>query len=212
MKKRLIVLFFLLVPIASALFYSCICPPCPRQQFRVFTHKSLSLINLDNSGARPVESESLQLNKNAFGIRLYLEGEVISAATHRARGGSLLIQSAYAISCGCPPAFTYTANENILSIRIFTMNDFDSQHPANSDITDLFRVGRSFSTVESFVANRRDSFEGDVEFEFWQEHELTIDLLLMFPPTANNKHQFEVQVALSDGRVLKQQTIEIELI
>ena len=212
MRKRAIILFFLLVPVTSVLFHSCICPPCPRQQFRDFTHKSLSLMNLDNSGARPVESELLQLNKNAFGIRLFLEAEFSPALTHQSRGGSFLIQSAYAVSCWCLPEFVYTAKENILSITILTLNDFDSQHPANSDVTDLFRVARSFSTIENFVANRPHSFEVDIELEFWQEQELTIDLLLMFPPSANNKQQFEVQVALSDGRILKQQTTEIELL
>ena len=216
MKKRLIVLFFLLVPIASALFYSCRCPDI-EIQYRYFSHKTLFLRNLDNSGARPVESESLQLNKNAFGIRLVLEREVVYSTTtpplnRRKQANSILIQSAYALSFWCP-AFFYSAKDKVESIKIFTMNDFDNQRLANSDITDLFRVARSFSTIENFVANIQYSFDSESEsiFERWIR-ELSVDLLLMTPPTASNKHQFEIQVALSDGRVLKSQTTEIELI
>ena len=217
MKKRLIVLFFLLVPIASALFYSCRCPNIERQ-YRVFSHKTLSLRNLDNSGREAVESDALQLNKNAFGIRLVLEREVISTSTTPPSRGkqanSVFIQSAYAFSWNCLPPFTYSANDKIESMKIFSINDFDNQRPANSDITDLFRVTRSFFTIENFVANHiRYEYPADSESDFdrWIR-ELRIDLLLMTPPTANNKHQFEIQVALSDGRVLKQQTTEIELI
>ena len=212
MKKRLIVLFFLLVPIASALFYSCRCPDI-QTQYWYFSHKTLFLRNLDNRGAQPVESEALQFNKNAFGIRLVLEREVVSAALPRRQARSILIQPAYALSWECPPESIYFANDKVESIKIFTMNDFDNQRLANSDITDLFRVARSFSTVEDFVANMRYDYASDFtsRFERWVR-ELKIDILLMTPPTANNKHQFEIQVALSDGRVLKQQTTEIELI
>ena len=212
MRKRAIILFFLLVPITSVLFHSCRCPDV-ETQYRYFSHKALSLRNLDNSGRQAVESEALQLNKNAFGIRLTIEREVVSTTTTRRNRCNPFIQSAYAVSWECPPEFIYSAKDSIVSIKIFTMNDFDIQHPENSDVTGLFRVAHSFSTIENFVANINYSFESHSEsnFERWMR-ELSIDLLLMTPPTANNKQQFEVQVALSDGRILKQQTTEIELL
>jgi hypothetical protein len=166
------------------------------------------LKNLDNSGENIVESESLQLNKNAYGIRLYLEREKVVVA--RAKPvNSIFIQSAYATSCGCPPEFIYFPNDSIVSIKIFTANNFDNQHLENSDVTDYFRVAGLFSTIESYVATLYYTY--DYDFEYWGR-ELKLDLLLMTAPTANNKQQFEIQVALSDGRILKQKTIEIELL
>ena len=207
MTKRLIVLFFLLVPVASFIFYSC-CPCHIETQNGNYTHKTLFLKNLDNSGEKAVESESLQLNKNAYGIRLYLEREKI-AVSHAKQINSIFIQSAYATKCDCPPEFLYFPSDSVVSIKIFTINKFDNQHLENSDITDYFRVAHSFSTVENFVANLHYIFADD--FEYWGQ-ELKLDLLLMTAPTANNKHQFEIQVTLSDGRILKQQTPEIELL
>jgi len=168
------------------------------------------LRNLNNSGARAVESDALQFNKNAYGIRLFLTREVVDAVVARSKTrNSIFIQSAYATSIECPPRFIYNPNDTIVSIRIFTMNDFDNQHSENSDITAYFRIAHSFSTVENFVANMRYTYE--VNFENWWR-EVTIDLLLMTAPTTNGFHQFKVQIELSDGRILEQKTTEIELL
>jgi hypothetical protein len=211
MKKKLIILFFLLVPISSVIFHAC-CPCDVETQRRNYSHKALLLKNLDNSGEKAIETEALQLNKNAYGIRLYLEREKIVVARTKSIN-SFFIQSAYATSCECPPEFLYYPNDSIVSIKIFTVNNFDNQHLENSDVTDYFRVAGSYSTIESYVAKMRYTFASDYAygFEYW-EQEFKLDLLLMTAPTANNKQQFEIQVALSDGRILKQQTLEIELL
>jgi len=207
MKKKLIILFFLLVPIVNGLFQSC-CDCNVETKHENYSHKAMFLKNLDNSGENAIESESLQLNKNAYGIRLYLEREKIVIACAK-RINSIFIQSAYATSCECPPEFLYYPSDSIMSIKIFTVNHFDNQHSNNSDITDYFRVSGSYSTVENHVANMHYTYADD--FEYWGQG-LKLDLLLMTAPTANNKQQFEIQVALSDGRILKQQTTEIELL
>ena len=207
MRKKLIILFFLLVPIVSALFHSC-CNCDVETQHENYSHKAMFLKNLDNIGAKIIESESLQLNKNAYGIRLYLEREKVVVACAKPIN-SIFIQSAYATSCKCPPEFLYFPNDSIVSIKVFTVNNFDNQHLENSDITDYFRVAGSYSTIDSYVANMRYTYADDFEY---RGRELKLDLLLMTAPTANNKQRFEVQVALSDGRILKQETLEIELL
>ena len=207
MKKKLIILFFLLVPIASVLFHAC-CPCDVETQHEKYSHKAMFLKNLDNSGEKAIESEALQLNKNAYGIRLNLVREKVVIARAK-QINSFIIQSAYATSCECPPEFLYFPSDSIVSIKIFTVNNFDNQHSENTDISGYFRVAGSYSTVESYVTNMRNNYADD--FDYWGR-ELKLDLLLMTAPTANNKHQFEVQVALSDGRILKQQTPEIELL
>jgi hypothetical protein len=198
------------VPVASVLFHAC-CPCDVETKHENYSHKAIFLKNLDNSGEKAIESESLQLNKNAYGIRLYLEREKVVVAQAKPIN-SIFIQSAYATSCECPPEFLYFPSDSIVSIKIFTVNNFDNQHLENSDVTDCFRVGVS-STIESYVAKMRYTYAIDYAYgvEYWVQ-ELKLDLLLMTAPTANNKQQFEIQVALSDGRILKQQTLEIELL
>ena len=65
-------MFLLLTPIVD-LFYSCC--NCPDTTKYKYSHKALFLKNLDNSSKQAVETEALQLNKNAYGIRLHLTRE-----------------------------------------------------------------------------------------------------------------------------------------
>jgi hypothetical protein len=196
------------MPIAGVVFHSC-CGCNEETQHENYSHQTIFLKNLDNSGKEAIESEALQLNKNAYGIRLYLEREKVVIAYEKKQINSIFIQSAYATSCECPPEFLYFANDSIVSIKIFTVNDFDNLHLENSNITDYFKVAGSFSSIENYVKNLYYTYAED--FEYWGR-ELKLDLLLMTAPTANNKQQFEVQVTLSDGRILKQKTLEIELL
>ena len=205
MSKKWIILIFLLVPIVNV-FYSCVCNITTK--YGSYSHKTLLLINLDNSGEHALETESLQINKNAYGIRLYLKREKNAVACTQ-QIQSIFVQSAYATSVECPPEYIYSPTDSIVSIKIFTVKNFDNQHAENSEITDYFRVDHPYSTVENYVATMQYTYEDD--FEYWGQ-ELKIDLLLMTAPAGNNKQQFEVQITLSDGRVLKQQTLEIELL
>jgi len=201
--KRLLLLILLLTPIAS-IFHSCRCPDI-EAQYITFSHSELRLRNLDNSGATAIESESLQINRNAYGIRLFLTREKDIVARAR-QINSFFIQSAYAVSFECPPEYIFTARDSVVSIKIFAVNNFDDEHFAGSEITSLFRAHPSFSTIESAVASIENTDE-----HFLRE-ELILNLLLMFPPTANSLHQFKVQVELSDGRILEQYTTEVELL
>jgi len=177
-----------------------------------YSHKALILKNLDNSGDRAIESEALQLNKNAYGIRLYLNREETIARAKQIN--TIFIQSAYAFTrAECPPEFIYTANDKIISIKVFTLNKFDNQHSENTDITNYFKVAQTYSDVKDYIASIYYSNE-KVEYQWPEppEMELKIDLMLMTAPTMDNKHQFKIQVTLSDGRILEQQTTEIQLL
>ena len=200
--KRLLLLILLLTPIAS-IFHSCRCPDI-EAQYITFSHSELRLRNLDNSGATAIASKSLQINRNAYGIRLFLTREKDIVARAR-QINSFFIQSAYAVSFECPPEYIFTARDSVVSIKIFAVNNFDDEHFAGSEITSLFRIHPSFSTIERAVASIENTDE-----HFLRE-ELILNLLLMFAPTANNLHQFKVQVELSDGRILEQYTTEVEL-
>ena len=124
---------------------------------------------------------------------------------------SFFIQSTYATSVPDCYDYIYSAIDSIESIKIFTLNNFDNQHSENSDITDCFRVARAYSSIEEYVKNINYTYECD-DFETLPWKDIMIDLLLMTAPTTTNNQQFKVQIKLSDGRILEQQTSEIELL
>ena len=68
-RTKLIILFLVLFPIID-MFNSCC--DCEVQKHEKYSHKTLIVKNLDNNGAEPIVSESTELNKNAYGIRLYV--------------------------------------------------------------------------------------------------------------------------------------------
>jgi len=197
------------VPIAGV-FHSCGCGELPVSVS--YSHKILIVKNLDNSGASAIESESLQLNKNAYGIRFYLirEKDIIARIKQT---NSIFVQSMYAFTKAPCPEYFHFPSDSIVSIKIFTINDFDDQHLTDSDVTNYFRVAGSFSTIENYVAGVRYTFDWGyiTDFEDFIA-EIKLDLLLMTPPTATNNHQFKVQVTLSDGRILEQLTTEVQLL
>ena len=208
MKKKLIILFFLLVPIANLLFYSC---DCDVEQFVNYSHKALFLKNLDNSGEYAIESESLHLNKNAYGIRLYLQIEEEGIVAPTTQTNSIFVQSANATSLEpCP--YVYQAVDSIVSIQVFTINDFDHLHTANSEITEYFKVAQTYLSVENYVTNLTHTQTLRDDGLLIHYGKIEIDLMLFTTPTINNTHQFKVQVKLSDGRVFEEQTTEIELL
>jgi hypothetical protein len=209
--KKSIILFLLLVPIAE-LFYSC--GPCDdiTTKHISYSHKTIFLKNLDNSGAQAVETDSLQLNKNVYGIRLYLTKEKNTVA-HTKPINSIFTQSAYAFHRECPPEYIFSPSDSIKSIKIFTLNTFDNQHAKNSDITSYFRIAHSYSKIEDYVKNMAFTYEYNSDFETFPEKDvMRIDLLLMTAPKTSNNQQFKIQVVLSDGRILEEQTPEIQLL
>ena len=195
------------MPIANLLFYSC---RCNIEQFINYSHKALFLKNLDNNGEKAVESESLQFNKNAYGIRLHfqIEEKVVARVPQI---NSIFVQSANATSVeSCP--YVYQAIDSIVSIHVFTINDFDNLRPANSEITAYFKVAQIYLSVEDYVANLTHTQVHRDDGWFIYDGKLEIDLMLMTSPTTNNSHQFKIRVELSDGRIFEEQTTEIELL
>ncbi len=208
MKTRLVVLFLVLIPVVDLLYSCCDCDV--ETAYFTYSHKALFIKNLDNSGKGAIASDSLELNKNAYGIRFSLEREKNGIAQNLKQANSIFVQPANAFSCLCPPDCIYLPSDSIVSINIFTLKDFDDLHSENSDITEYFRVKHSYATVEEYVANIYYTFEYDIEA--FSEMLLEFDLLLMTAPTAGSNQQFKVRVVLSDGRVLEQQTSEIKLL
>jgi hypothetical protein len=195
-----ILLLLMLIELIAA------CCNCVEPTSYYYTNCSFTLKNLDNTGAEPVVAYSDTISKNAYGIRITVS-RIENTCSTKLNGFSL-IQSAYAFDCFCPPEVQYLALDSIASLEIKTINDFDAEHPANSDISNYFSVfkGNEFTPVNEYITNLETTL-----FDL-ENSTLEFDLLLMSPPTAGTRHQFEVIIGLSDGRILTAQTGYLELI
>lgn len=143
--------------------------------------------------------------KSAYGIRIHLSREKL---VFNVVPKSVFLSSAYAYDCFCPPPRQFLPRDSITAVQVFTLSDFDGSHAANADISDYFKVYSqfSFTTIPDYL--------DEASWVIYDESglEVQLDLLLMTAPSINTKHKFSVRLFLSDGRILEQQTTEIDLI
>lgn len=181
------------------------CCDCYEPMYFNYTNCSMSVSNLDNTGSKPVVTQSNTISKEAYGIRVEINrNENICKVKPN---HSIVFQSAYAMSCDCPPELQYLPLDSITDIKLISLNDFDSEHLANADVSNYFYIsgGNQFTEISKFIEN-----DYSVLYNFTNPG-LEFDLLLMFPPTLGTEHQFTVEVELSDGRILNVQTEVLEL-
>ena len=201
MKK---VVFLLLFPLLAEVVVSCC--NCVEPVIQRYTNKTISVTNLNNSGAAPESTNADTVVKRAFGIRVLLERERLACLEKKMP--SLFMQSAYAFSCGCEPALQYLPKDSIESISIYTLNEFDNSHAAGADVSDYFKVygDYHFRTIENYVKNTSPTLFND------QDLKPQIDFLLMTAPAVSGEHRFRVQIKLSDGRILQSESSPIKLV
>jgi hypothetical protein len=197
-------LFILLVPVVVEVVIACC--DCPDPVYAAYSNKSVSVDHLDNGGDFPVSANSGPVSRRAYGVRVRIQRETV------AYGGkelSSFFQSAIAFDCYCDEGDELVAKDSLTGFRITTLGDIDAEHPANSDVSDYFKVYTSdshfFQTIDSYFdfKNTRLYERGDL---VW-----TVDLLLMTFPEHGGMYQFKIQLPLSDGRVLEGETTSIEL-
>jgi hypothetical protein len=122
-------------------------------------------------------------------------------------------QSAYAFDCACEDD-ERVAKDSLKAFRIIALKDVDVDHPANSDVSEYFKVYtndyRFFQTIDSYFG-----FQDASLYDRWTpgagDLVWTVDLLLMTIPDHGGTYQFKIQLVLSDGRVLEGETTPIEL-
>lgn len=210
MKKKVIILLVLTIPFAP-IFYSCVCDVITK--FEKYSHSTLTVQNLDNSGQEAVVTESSQINKNSYGIRIIVDRDRAYQSINSVSTNSLFIQSVQATSIVCPPEYEFSPKDSIVSLKVFTVNKFDGNHSENSEITEYFRTPYMYKTVNDVISNLYYFIQSDFEFEKTEEaNQIILDLLLMKAPEVGKSHQFKIQIELSDGRILEQLTPKTEMI
>ncbi|WP_221390570.1 DUF5034 domain-containing protein [Dyadobacter sp. NIV53] len=197
------ILLLLLFPLMAEVLVACC--DCTDPLIGHYTNKTIVVNNIDNSGSEPMTTTANSVPKEAYGIRTQLNREETACLNPFKY---LFIQTAYATSCGCPPPNQLLARDSVIAIQIFTLNDFDVNHPANSDISDYFKIfkGSSFSTIANFIKMYNTVLYSKSELE------LSFDALLMIPPNLNQNNYFKIKIILSDGRTLEGTTTSIDLI
>lgn len=126
------ILCWLLFPLAIGVVQSCCyCEGGVEYKFAV---TSTAVYNLDNSGMEPKITDADTIGKSAYGIELKLATAKITKADVHPFS---LINSASAMKCVCY-SFNGTSKDSVVSIQIFTVNDFDPSHKAGADVTDIF--------------------------------------------------------------------------
>lgn len=191
MKRKYIVFLIIFgLPLLDVFYACCNCSDDTIEKY--YVNSGLSLINLDNSGKQPLEVNSGNINKNAYGIRLKVNREALSFNL-KTQNQFLFTSSAYAFSCDCPPTVTYDPKYKVEYIKIVTLQNFSNEKPANSDVTEYFKTPKLYLDVNEIVGKLNDDF-----WDKLKEQE-SIDLLLMVPPSqVATEHQFKMIISFEN--------------
>lgn len=187
----------ILVFLALDLFIACCCH-CEDDAF-YFSHCEMEVFHLDHSNETPVLAGA-SVPKEAYGIQTKVTLVENTCALNR--NSSFLFSSAYATSCDCPQSEFLL--DDIVSIQVFTVNDFNIDHPANSEISNYFKVlqANEYHTLGNFIAAGANNE--------WNRP-LIFNMFLLQAPMEAGTHQFLVRIRLSDDRVMEVATETILL-
>jgi len=181
------------------------CCECVEPLYYDYTNCSIEVALLDNSEERAKVTEQSELDKDAFGLRLKISRSENTCM--RKAPFSIFSQTAYGFSCDCPPEIQYSPLDSILNIKIVSLNDWDSEHPAGSDVSDAFFVNKR----TEFIALPEYDEYLDEDPEYADFPETYFDFFLMAPPSQEATHQFQVTVEISDGRTIQNISNTIKL-
>ncbi len=194
-------LFILLFPFIAHVFWSC----CSCENTEVFEISTCSFAveHINNSGEKPVITSEDEIGKNAYGIQLAMEKSE-SLCFH---GKSLFIAPTLnAFKCDCL-LDEYIALDTIQDIRVRTVNDFDMEHPAGTDVSEYF-----FSDQEDVYISISDLMLRINGPNFLYNGSSTFNLLLLTAPMQGVEHQFNIEIDMTDGRSFIEQTDKVDLI
>jgi hypothetical protein len=189
----------ILITIAAYLVIAIIidaCHPCPHCDYDIL---GISLKNLIYRSEKCLsctdETDTSVIKYSKYGIRINFSKTLCSNMNQRLN----LIKTASAVDCW----ITYTLKHNIDSIEIYSLDEFDSSHKGNSDISSYFRAinysGYTAPTICSIDSLLSDSHNIN------SAHNLgvsSIDLLLTKPPQNDSLFRFVIKIKLTDKVIM----------
>ncbi len=190
-----------LLALISQLIVACINCNCPPVKTVYFNNKGISLKNMDLSLPQSMVTNSGHITATNYGIQIDLIKEFLILNKQPINWG--IMQSAYACSCG---EDNFISKEDILSLKIFSNEDFDADHPKNTDLSLYFKAKKYnvMVPVADYIKSLKD-FNNVFKDAFYE------GIFLQVTPKINKKHKFKVIITLSDGRILEAETTEVEL-
>ncbi|WP_417588920.1 DUF5034 domain-containing protein [Owenweeksia hongkongensis] len=195
------ILFFLFLPLLLDVLIVGCCD-CPTPEYFNYSNCTLSLQNLDNAGLKPLIAAGDTILKEAYGIQLTIERSE-DICSHQ--NLPFFSSSVYAFGCHCSPALTITPQDSATSIQIITINPFDQNHGAGTDISAYFKTEGFIDMNEFLTEFNRQQYEPESRTKFH------INFLLMTPPPISGNHQLELIINFADGRTLKDTTTIVYL-
>jgi len=180
---------------------------CPDETFFNVEGLDVLLYQDANLGLPIAEGDTIGFNTAKY-IHLEYLVDYHTKVTPQRDWSFSLINSAYA--CSCIESAVRSKTEKLVNFSITTLNNFDDEHLANSDITDLFEFEGNFYD---------DYFNGGFSNMPLSERitnmtDRTLDgedmvLKLTKAPELNQAFKIKVVMELSDGEIHEKESDEI---
>jgi len=208
----------LMIPLVIELVIACCnCDEYPFTNYYDFTsyysHTEILAYNIDNSGPFSHLPLNDSVNAEAFGIRVIIDRQEVipeeasPTAVLKFRG---LMQNTYAFDCFCFNEVYYEAKDEVDSVKITSLHEFDAYHPAGSDVSDYFLV---LWNNDMLTLDRFPQYISWTPFDP-EDKAIEFNVLLMNIPDPDMPpvHAFNLDIYVSDGRILHAETDELTLI
>jgi hypothetical protein len=199
------IVFLLCLPVMFQLLGSC----CQCVETAYFTYYNCEILarNLDNSGIEAEHPSSDTITAAAYAIELSLRRSE-ALCQYKQPDFPLGLTGAYAISCDCPPEVLYEVENEIVAIRIISLEDFSNNFPAGTEISALFSYFDGVSYHSISVESLRLNEDLAYEVEQGDDWEL---LLMETPDELNRPFRFRIEMERLDGSILMAETSTIVL-
>ena len=176
MKNILKVILF----ISVFQFYSC-----SKHTPAAYEIVGMSLSNSNNTGETPLDSSTDSIPKQAYAIKMTLN-EVMRIKTE-----------------GDAQENGFINEDQLTSLNIFSLNNFDGTHNAGSSLNSYFLTQlNSSATIDAYVSKGLiggGKYDGGNYIDSWSTAQY---LFLMTPPSLPGNQSFVVNIVFSDGRSL----------
>ena len=172
------------------------CCNCPELPVRYFRWSGVSLKNFSHAYSAdsivyPVYDTSVDFRYRNYTLGVMMEHVLL---TSNCRSRNYLLNEADA--CKCSPQ-AYSTSRPVIDVRVFTVNNYDSQHPSGTEITDRFG-SRSYVGGNPKGIGPLELPLNQMHFDFDVPH-YPLELYMAKRPDSGTIQQFRVRVTLQDS-------------
>lgn len=200
-KSLLLCCLYYTVAIVSCNY--CKCSPSPDREYK---YKELLITSMQysfegDSTYTVSQSSKDTLANNEYGISIQINYELISQALPTKNFD--FVNSAYACDCVLGNSFS---NDSLNNLRILTLNDFDNEHPAGTDITANFKILNQNYSPKYISYEPIDKFAGNYLYAIDYNGQTTLSLYLSNTNKVSKSVAFEVIIDGANGTQYKAKT------